>query len=126
MAAAPSLDEMLANTDAGFAETLLKLIDQTGEKDSVIYKKANVTKQHFSKIRNNPDYKPSKATAVAFAIALELDLAQTKDLIGRAGFALSNSSKFDVIITYFIRERRYDMYEINATLFQFDQMLLGV
>ena len=107
-------------------ETLLKLIDQTGEKDSVIYKKANVTKQHFSKIRNNPDYKPSKATAVAFAIALELDLAQTKDLIGRAGFALSNSSKFDVIITYFIRERRYDMYEINATLFQFDQMLLGV
>ena len=125
-AAAPSLDEMLANTDAGFAETLLKLIDQTGEKDSVIYKKANVTKQHFSKIRNNPDYKPSKATAVAFAIALELDLAQTKDLIGRAGFALSNSSKFDVIITYFIRERRYDMYEINATLFQFDQMLLGV
>lgn len=124
--AAPSLDEMLANTDAGFTETLLKLIDQTGKKDSEIYKKANITKQHFSKIRNNPDYKPTKPTAVAFAIALELDLEQTKDLLGRAGYTLTNSSKFDVIIMYFIREKRYDMFDINATLFQFDQMTLGV
>ena len=125
-AAAPSLDEMLANTDAGFTETLLKLIDRTGKKDSEIYKKANITKQHCSKIRNNPNYKPTKATAIAFAIALELDLEQTKDLIGRAGYALTNSSKFDVIITYFIRERKYDMYDINAALFEFDQSLLGV
>ena len=129
MSAAPqplSLKEMLEHTDAGFAETLLTLMDRTGKKDSAIYKKANVTRQHFSKIRNNPDYKPTKATALAFAIALELDLEETKDLIGRAGYALTNSSKFDVIITYFIREKRYDLYEINATLFQFDQSLLGV
>ncbi len=122
----PSLDELLENTDAGFTETLLKLIDQTGKKDSEIYKKANVSKQHFSKIRNNPDYKPTKATALAFAIALELDLAQTEDLIGRAGYALTRSSKFDVIIMYFISRKNYDMFEINMTLFEFDQMTLGV
>ncbi len=121
-----SLDDLLANTDAGFTETLLKLIDQTGKKDSEIYKKANVSKQHFSKIRNNPDYKPTKATALAFAIALELDLAQTEDLIGRAGYALTRSSKFDVIIMYFISRKNYDMFEINMTLFDFDQMTLGV
>ena len=68
--------------------------------DSEIYKKANVSKQHFSKIRNNPNYKPTKATAIAFAIALELDLTQTEDLIGRAGYALTKSSKFDVIMHY--------------------------
>lgn len=121
-----SLDELLLNTDAGFTETLLKLIDETGKKDSDIYKKANVSKQHFSKIRNNPDYKPTKATAVAFAIALELDLEQTKDLIGRAGYALTNSSKFDVIIMYFISKKNFNMFDINMTLFQFDQMTLGV
>ena len=122
----PSLDELLENTDAGFTETLLKLIDQTGKKDSEIYKKANVSKQHFSKIRNNPDYKPTKATALAFAIALELDLTQTEELIGRAGYALTRSSKFDVIIMYFISRKNYDMFEINMTLFEFDQMTLGV
>ncbi len=122
----PSLDDLLMNTDASFTETLLKLIDQTGKKDSEIYKKANVSKQHFSKIRNNPDYKPTKATALAFAIALELDLSQTEDLIRRAGYALTRSSKFDVIIMYFISRRNYDMFEINMTLFEFDQMTLGV
>ena len=122
----PSLDELLSQTDAGFSETLLKLIDEAGHKDSTIYKKANVSKQHFSKIRNNPDYKPTKATAVAFAIALELDLEQTRDLIGRAGYALTNSSKFDVIIMYFITHKNYDMFRINMTLFEFDQVTLGV
>ena len=117
---------MLSHTDAGFTETLLKLIDQTGKKDSEVYKKANVSKQHFSKIRKNPYYTPTKATAIAFAIALELNLEQTNDLIGRAGYALTNSSKFDVIIAYFIREKNYDMYDINAALFKFDQRLLGV
>ena len=121
-----SLAELLDQTDAGFSETLLKLIDQTGKKDSEIYTKANVTRQHFSKIRNNRSYKPTKATAIAFAIALELDLEQTRDLIGRAGYALTNSSKFDVIIMYFIGEKNYNLYEINAALFEFDQSLLGV
>lgn len=123
---APNLDELLAKTDAGFTATLLKLIDESGKKDSEIYKKANVSKQHFSKIRSNLSYRPSKATAVAFAIALELNLEQTRDLIGRAGYALTNSSRFDVIIQYFIREKNYNMFDINMTLFKYDEMTLGV
>ena len=120
-----SLEEMLKQEDAGFTETLLKLIDKTGKKDAQIYKKALLSKQHFSKIRNNPHYKPTKPTAIALALALELDLEATKDLIGRAGYALTNSSKFDLIIRYFIERRKYDIVEINCVLFEHDQNLLG-
>ena len=123
---ATSLEDMLKQEDAGFTETLLTLIDQTGKKDSEIYKKALLTKQHFSKIRNNPNYKPTKPTAVALALALELDLESTKDLIGRAGFALSNSNKFDLIIRYFIEQGNYNVVEINLVLYEFDQPLLCV
>ena len=122
---AASLEDMLKQADAGFTETLLKLIDQTGKKDSEIYKKALLTKQHFSKIRNNPNYKPTKPTAIALALALELDLEATKDLIGRAGYALTNSSKFDLIIRYFIEQGNYNVVEINIALYEFDQSLLG-
>ena len=123
---APSLSDFLKNVDAGFTETLLKLIDKSGKKDSEVYKKANISKQHFSKIRNNPDYKPTKPTAIALALALELDLEATKDLIGRAGYALTNSSKFDLIIRYFIEQKQYNVVEINIALYEFDQPLLGV
>ena len=123
---AMSLDDMLKQADAGFTETLLKLIDKTGKKDSEIYNKANVSRQHFSKIRNNPEYKPTKQTALAFAIALELNIEETQDLIRRAGYTLSNSSKFDVIIRYFIESGNYNIMDINTTLFEFDQMLLCI
>lgn len=119
------LKSILETPAVGFSETLLKLIDQSGKKDSEIYNRANVTRQHFSKIRNNSNYRPTKPTAIAFAIALELDMEETRDLIGRAGYALTESSKFDLIIMYFIRKRYYNMYDINEVLFEFDQSLLG-
>lgn len=120
-----SLEDMLEHLDAGFSETLLTLIDRTGKKDSEIYKKANVDRKLFSKIRNNPAYRPSKTTAVAFAMALELDLDETQSLIGRAGYTLTHSSLFDIIVEYFIREKNYDINELNTVLFRYDQSLIG-
>lgn len=117
--------QLLEDLDAGFSETLLQLIDRTGKKDSEIYKKANVDRKLFSKIRNNPEYKPSKATALAFAFALELDIEETKDFIRRAGYALSRSSKFDVIVEYFLVHENYNVFELNEVLFAFDQPLIG-
>ncbi len=122
---APDLEHLLKKTDAGFSETLLKLIDKTGKKDSEIYKRANIDRKLFSKIRNNPGYKPTKTTALAFAIALELDLAETRDLIGRAGYALSHSSKFDIIVEFFIQQGSYDVFQLNEVLFYYDQPLIG-
>ena len=117
--------QLINDLDAGFSETLLQLIDRTGKKDSEIYKKANVDRKLFSKIRNNMDYRPSKTTALAFAFALELDVEETKDFISRAGFALSHSSKFDVIVEYFLVNRNYNVFELNEVLFAFDQPLVG-
>lgn len=120
-----SLADLLKKMDAGFTDRLLELIDQSGEKDSAIYKRANLSKQLFSKIRNNPGYKPTKATALALALALHLDVAQTNDLIGRAGYTLSNSSKFDLIVRYYIEQGIYNVVEINIALYEYDQPLLG-
>ena len=120
-----SLDDIVGNLDEPFSATLLRLIDSTGKKDSEIYNRANIDRRLFSKIRSNTNYTPSKPTVLAFAIALELNLPQTKDLLERAGLALSHSRKFDVIVEYFIQSRKYDIFEINEVLFNYDQPLLG-
>ena len=120
-----SLEDLLKEVDDTFSEALLRLIDTKGKTDPEVYKKANVDRKLFSKIRNNPAYKPSKATALAFAVALELNLDETRDFIGRAGYALSHSSKSDIIVEYFIQHGEFDIITINETLFAFEQPLLG-
>ena len=119
-----SLQEALAHMDAPFSEQLLMLIDAKGLKDSDVYKKAGLTRQNFSKIRSGATAVPQKRTVLALALALELDLETTKELLAHAGYALSHSSKFDLIIEYFIKEEIYDLFEINSALYAFDQPLL--
>lgn len=120
------LEDMLSKLDDNFAVTLLKLIDKKGISDVECYKKANVSKQTWYKIMNDKNYKPSKNTVIAFAIALCLSLEETKKLLATVGFTLSKSSKFDVIIEYFLENEEYDIYTVNETLFKFDQPCLGV
>lgn len=119
------LDQALENIDESFSEMLLRKIDEKGMSDSQCYKKAMIDRKLFSKIRGNRLYKPSKQTAISFAIALELPLDEAVDMLSKAGYALSHSSKFDIIIEYFILKKNYNLFEINDALYSFDQPILG-
>ena len=126
-AKAASLDDMLKQMDRGFAETLFSYIDKREITDVEAYKRSNVDKKTFSKIKCNKNYRPSKITAVSFAIGLHLSLEETRHLLSTAGMCLSRSSVFDVIIEYFVTTGNYEtIFDVNEVLYQFDQALLGV
>lgn len=125
MATNRNIDDLMNQMEETFSERLLRLIDERGMTDSEAYTKAYVDRRHFSKIRKDVNYAPNKKTVLAFTIALELSLDEAKDLLRSAGFALSRSSKTDIIVAYFLQNKIYDMFEINDVLYAYGQTVFG-
>lgn len=116
-----NIDDLMAQMEETFSQRLLRMIDERDLKDSEVYTKANVDRRHFSKIRKDVNYTPNKKTVLAFKIALELSLDEAKDLLASAGYALSRSSKMDIIVAYFLQNKIYAMFEINDLLYAYGQ-----
>lgn len=123
--AAAKLDDLLKHVDEGFAEMLTRKIEERGMTNADCYNKAGITKSVFSKIKNNPEYKPTKPTVAGFVLALELSLDEAKEMLSKAGYSLSHSSKFDIILEWFIENKNYSIFDINEVLLEYDQQLIG-
>lgn len=117
------LDALIDQMEETFTQRLFRMIDEKGMTDSEVYTKAYVDRRHFSKIRKDINYSPNKKTVLALSIALELSVDEAKNLLESAGFTLSRSSKVDIIVTYFLQNRKYDMFEINEILYEYGQQI---
>ena len=125
MAMPPNLEDYISDLDESFRDMLLRKIDEKQMTDAECYRKANIDRKLFNKIKNQADYRPGKSTVLALAISLHLPMAEIREMLGKAGFSLSRSSKSDRIVEYFLMQGNYNIYEINEALFSFDQKLLG-